>query len=137
METLKSFTQAFTKFLWMLNSPFRWLDVNCILHLGFEIANQKILSYITGATYNVDVVHFHCDTKFSSKEKSLIAYLSGYVFGGFYRRIRFSKTAHQDQTYPQQCLSFLVAGKCVGGTVSLPEHRHLDVLNRGCLWKVN
>ena len=30
-----------------------------------------------------------------------------------------------------------MAGKCVGETVSLPEHRHVDVLNRGGLWKVN
>ena len=86
---------------------------------------------ITRATYSDDVVNFDCDTKFSAKEKSLIAYLSGYVFGAFYRQIRFSKIAHQDQTYHQQYVSFLVAGKCVGETISLP------VWNRGGLWKVN
>ena len=107
--------------------PFRGLDLNCIRLLGFEIANH-ILAYITGATYS---------NKFSAKENSLIEYLSGYVFGAFYRRIRFSKIAHQDQTYHRQCLSFLVAGKCVGKTISLPEHRHVNVLNRGGLWKVN
>ena len=51
--------------------------------------------------------------------------------------MRFSKAAHQDQTYHQQCLSFLVAGKCVGKTVSLTKHRHVGVLNRAGLWKVN
>ena len=76
--------------------PFRGLDVNCTRLLGFEIANH-ILAYISGATYSDDVVHFDCDTKFSAKEKSLFAYLSGYVFGAFYDRIRFSKTARQDQ----------------------------------------
>ena len=30
-----------------------------------------------------------------------------------------------------------MAGKCVGETACLPEHRHVDVLNRGGLWKVN
>ena len=30
-----------------------------------------------------------------------------------------------------------MAGKCVGETISLPEHRHVNVLNRGGLWKVN
>ena len=30
-----------------------------------------------------------------------------------------------------------MAGKCVGETISLPEHRHVDVLNRSALWKVN
>ena len=74
---------------------------------------------------------------FLRKKKSLIAYLSsGYVFGAFYRQISFSKTAHQDQTYHQQCLSFLVAGKCVGETISLPEHRNVNVLNQGGLWKM-
>ena len=34
-------------------------------------------------------------------------------------------------------LSFLVAGKCVSEIISLPEHRHVNVLNRGGLWKVN
>ena len=116
--------------------PFGGFDVNCSRLLGFEIANH-VLAYTTGATHSDDVAHFDCDTKFSAKEKSLIAYLNGYVFGAFYRRIRFSKTAHQDQTYHQHCLSFLVAGKCVGETVFLPEHRHVDVLNRGGLWKVN
>ena len=80
--------------------------------------------YITGTTYSADVIHFNCYTKFS--EKYLFAYLSGYAFVAFYRRGRFSKTAHQNQTYHQQCLSFLVAGKCVGETISLPEHRHIN-----------
>ena len=52
-------------------------------------------------------------------------------------RVPFSKTAHQDQTYHQQCLSFLVTGKCVRGTISLPERRHVNALGRGNLWKVN
>ena len=109
METLKSFIQTFAKFLWMLKILLE--NLISIAHvLGFEIVNH-IQAYITGATYSDDVVHFDCDTKFSAKEKSLIAYLSGYVFGAFSRRIRFSKTAHQDQTYHQECLSFLVAGK--------------------------
>ena len=30
-----------------------------------------------------------------------------------------------------------MAGKCVGETISLPEHRHVDVLNLGGLGKVN
>ena len=30
-----------------------------------------------------------------------------------------------------------MAGKCVGETISLPKHRHVNVLNRGGLWKVN
>ena len=30
-----------------------------------------------------------------------------------------------------------MAGKCVDETISLPEHRHVNVLNRDGLWKVN
>ena len=30
-----------------------------------------------------------------------------------------------------------MAGKCIGETIFLPEHRHADVLNRGGLWKMN
>ena len=133
---VEKFYPRFYKVFVDAEDPFRGLDVNCTRLLGFEIANH-ILAYITGATYSDDVVHLDCDTKFSAKEKSLIAHLSGYVFGAFYRRICLSKTAHQDQTYHQQCLSLLVAGKCVGETVSLPEHRHVDVLSRDGLWKVN
>ena len=133
---VEKFYPRFYKFFVDAEDPFRGLDVNCTRLLGFKIANH-ILAYITRATNSDDVVHFDCDTKFSAKEKSLIVCLSGYVFGAFYRQIGFSKTAHQDQTYHQQCLSFLVAGKSVGETVSLPEHRHVDVLNRGGLWKVN
>ena len=38
--------------------------------------------------------------------------------------------------YHQQCLSFLVAGKVDGEIVSLPEHEHVETLDRGGLWKV-
>ena len=130
---VEKFYPSFYKIFVDAEDPFRGLDVNCTRLLGFEIANH-ILAYITGATYSDDVVHFDCDTKFSAKEKLLIAHLSGYVFGAFYRQIRFSKIAHQDQTYHQQCLFFLVAVKYIGEIVSLPEHRHVDVLNRGGLW---
>ena len=89
-------------------NPFRGLDRNCTL-LGFETAKHT-LPYIKGPIYG-NVIHFEPDTKCSAKEKSLIGYPSGHVFGAFYRRIRFSKTTHHDQTYHQQCLSFLVARK--------------------------
>ena len=111
-----------------VKDPFRGLVLNCTCLLGFEIADH-VLAYINGATYSDDVVHFDCGTKSSAKEKSPIAYLSGYVFGAFYRQIPLFKTAHQDQTYHPQCLSFLVADKCAGETNSLPEHRHVNVLN--------
>ena len=90
METLKSFIQASTES--SAEDPFSGLDVNCKRLLGCEIANH-ILAYITGATYSDDVVHFDCDTKFSAKEESFIAYLSGYVFEAFYHWIAFLKNS--------------------------------------------
>ena len=30
-----------------------------------------------------------------------------------------------------------MAGKCVGENVTLPEHKHINIMDRGGLWKVN
>ena len=120
---VEKFYPNFDKVFVEAEDPFRG-----VTHLlGFEIANH-ILHCINGATYSDDGVHFDCDTKFSPNKKSLVGCLSGYAFGAFYHQIRFSKTAHLHQTYHQQCLSFLAA---------LPEHKHVNVLNRVGLWKVS
>ena len=37
----------------------------------------------------------------------------------------------------QQCLSFLMARKCVGENVVLPEHKHVNIIDRGGLLEVN
>ena len=55
----------------------------------------------------------------------------------FICRMRFSETAHQDQMYHQQCLSFLMADKCLAEQFFLPEHRNVNHLDRGGLEKVN
>ena len=40
--------------------------------------------------------------------------------------------------YYQQCLRFLIAGKCDGQSIPivLSEHRHVELLDRGGLWRV-
>ena len=88
--------------------PCRGLDLNCTRLLEFEIA-KHILAYIIGGTYSDDVVHFDCDTKFSAEEKSLIAYLCGYVFGALYRRIRFYKSSPSRSNLPST-VPFLFSG---------------------------
>ena len=104
--------------------------------LCFEITNH-ILAHLTGATVEDDAVKFeNKENEFDDKEKSIIAHLSGYVFGTFYRRIRFSKR-DTASLYHQQCLSFLTAGKHPDDSPSLPEHSHTDIHDRGGLWKVN
>ena len=66
---VEHFHPSFYKVFVDAEQPFRGFDVKCIRLLGFEIANQKIIAYITGVTYSDDVVHFDCDTKLSAKEK--------------------------------------------------------------------
>lgn len=33
--------------------------------------------------------------------------------------------------------TFLMTGKCYGENLSLPEHKHIETLDRGGLWKVD
>ena len=68
----------------------------------------------------------------------MISYLSGYIFGTFYRRIRFSKSVFFfGSVYYQQCLTFLMVGKCNGESIPMviSEHRHVQLLDGGCLWR--
>ena len=107
--------------------------------LRFEVVNQ-VLAHLTGATIRDDVLSFDDASSkcLSEKEITIISYLSGYIFGTFYKRIRFSKSSHFDSVYYQQCLSFLKAGKCNGEKIPivLSEHRHVQLLDRGGLWRV-
>ena len=114
-------------------NPYKDLSQNCGRLLSFEVANH-VLVHLSGAKLNEGVIEFTYDEKlFSEKDKSLVAYLSGYVFSTFYRRIRFS-TSNNTSSYHHQCLSFLIAGKCTG---ELPEHKYVNIRNRGGLWSVN
>ena len=110
------------------------LDRHCSLLLGFELANH-VVAHITGATFQDEVLTLdNSEKKFTDKEMSIIAYLSGYVFGTFYRRIRFSKSSTKS-TYHQECLSFLIAGK--SSETNNPVYKHINLFDRGGLWRVN
>lgn len=75
------------------------------------------------------------DSSFNEKEKSIIAYLSGYVVGTLYRRIRFSKK--NKEFYHYQALSYLMECKLVDGSETDTSHqKFVDIKNRGGLWKV-
>ena len=76
------------------------------------------MAHLTGgASFKNDIITFkHESHQFTEKEKSILTYLSGYVFGTFYRRIRFSSKV--STLHHKLCLSFLLAGKCTGETVS-------------------
>ena len=115
---------------------FPGLSKNCSLLLGFEIANH-VLSHLSGVEMKNDVLCL--DKKefptFGEKEKSIITYLSGYIFGTFYRRISFS-SSFSNNAFEQQCISFLLAGQ-ISDNQDLPEHSLVKAHDRGGLWKVN
>ena len=111
-------------------------DHNCSMILRFEAVNQ-VLAHLTGEATCDDVLSFDdASSKFLSEKKiSVISYLLGYIFGTFYRRIRFSKSGHFGSVYYQQCLSFLMAGKCDVESILivLSEHRNVELLDCGRL----
>ena len=112
----------------------RPLSHNCSLLLGFEVANH-VLCHLSGSMLKGDVVELkEKSQEFNEKEKSVISYLSGYVFSTFYRRIRFSKKPHSD-VYSQQYLGLLLAGKLNEEGSDLDEHKLINVRDRGGLWK--
>ena len=70
---------------------------------------------------------------FGEKERSIVSYLGGYVFGTMYRKVRYSL---EKSDYQEQCLAFLLAGKCSGDD-NLPEHKLVTSRDRKGLWKVS
>ena len=70
----------------------------------------------------------------SEDDKSVVAYISGYVFGSLYRKIKFSKKSSDD--YYQQYMSILFAAKCDETCQVLPEHKLIDTRNRSGLWEM-
>ena len=85
------FYHKFYKILINNSEVFKGLSHECSMLLVMEIPNL-ILGYITGATFTDDVLTFSYDeNQFTDEGKSIITYISGYVFGTTYRRMRFSK----------------------------------------------
>ena len=128
----EKFYPKFYKVFIEAENPFRKLNRNCSLLLGFELANH-VLSHLSHGVIKEDKVETCTSTSFTEKERSIVAYLAGYVFGTSYRRIRFSKA--EKSSYHQQCLSLLSAGKYNEET-NLKEHHLVNVHDRGGLWKV-
>ena len=72
-----------------LNDVFPLLSNECKLLLGFEVANH-VLAYLAGGKVQNEVVVFE-EKRFDERQQSIISYVSGYVVGKFYRKLRFSK----------------------------------------------
>ena len=90
--------------------------------MSFDVVNQ-IVAHLSGAKTHSDIlVYKNSDiSTLTEKDILIISYLSGYVFGIFYRQFRSTKF-NISSYYQQQCLSFLMAGKCSGENLPLPEH---------------
>ena len=111
------------------------LSRDCSLLLGFKVANN-VLSHLSGSSVKEGVmVTPDKSPEFSEKDQEVICYLSGYVFGTFYRRIRFSKSRTQN-IYRHQCLSLLLAGKVPEDSAENPQFKLINARDRGGLWKV-
>ena len=113
------------------------LSHDCSLILSFDVVNQ-ILAHLSSAKIHIDIlVYKNSDiSTLTEKDISIISYLSGFVFGTLYRQLRSTK-CNTSSYYQQQCLLFLIAGKCSGENLPLPEHKHIEILDEGGLWKVD
>ena len=66
------------------NRVFKNLTKRSSILLGFEVAN-RVLSHLTCSAIKESSVDLVSDIFFTKKELNIINYLSGYVFGTFYR----------------------------------------------------
>ena len=101
--------------------------------LGYELG-PMVLGYLTNKTPHSDQELQQIPSKsFTEREKSIISYLSGYVFSTFYRRIRNSNSWKSNIS--QQYLQILRVGK--EEKESLQSGNTLTTIkNRGGLWFV-
>ena len=131
----EKFYPQFYKTFSSAETIYKSLCGNCSLLLSFVVTNH-VLALLTGVTIQEDVLTYDTDEvqNLSEKDLSLISYLGG-CFWNIYRRICCS--TKNTGLYSQQCLSFLMDGKCVGENVTLPEHRHVNIMDRAGLWKLN
>ena len=123
-DTAKFYPQIYKLYSQVEN--YKNLSHNCSLILSFDVINQ-ILAHLTGAKIHSDIlVYENSDiSTITEKDISITSYLSQYVYGTFYRRWH-SRKSNTSSYYQQQCLSFLMTGKCSGKNLPLPEHKHID-----------
>ena len=135
----EKFYPAFYKCISDAENPFgASLNKHASLLLGFELANH-VLGYLSGGSLEKDsVVQFkYSSADLSDKEKSIVFYLTGYVFSTFSRRLRFTKKNNQNRPeILQEYLDILAACKLGDEKQELPEHKLVNTKNWRVLWKV-
>ena len=135
----EKFHPAFYKCISDAENPFGGsLNKHASLLLGFELANH-VLGYLSRGSLEKDsVVQFkYSSADLSDKEKSIVFYLTGYVFSTFSRRLRFTKKNNQNSPeILQEYLDILAACKLGDEKQELPEHKLVNTKNWRVLWKV-
>jgi len=101
--------------------------------LGFEVANH-VLAHLTKSNVKENVVELSKIIKFTPKEKNIIKYLSGYVFGTLYRRIKRSKQCQS--LHSLNNLQLLIAGKSTDSNTEDKNNLLVNAKDRGGLWTV-
>ena len=84
MEMPRNFILCFIKQFLQKQYIFKNVTKRSSILLGFEVAN-RVLSYLTCSAIKESSVDLVSDIFFTKKELNIINYLSGYVFGTFYR----------------------------------------------------
>ncbi|XP_057298339.1 uncharacterized protein LOC130629219 [Hydractinia symbiolongicarpus] len=115
------------------NIVFKNLSKRASVILGFELANY-VLAHLTGSVVNGDIANVSPGTNFSPKEKQIIKYLAGYVFGTLYRRIRRSKQSRSILNL--QSIHLLIAGKSTDQEHDTEINTLVRIKDRGGLWTV-
>ena len=106
------------------------LSRRCSVLLGFEVANY-VIDHLTGDA-NINNIEGTPAKDLNEKQKNIVTYLSGYVFGTLYRRIRRPKN-QSDST--DQYLSLLLSCKSTSSEIREDE-KLVDARNSGGLWRV-
>ena len=109
------------------------LFVNQMLaHLTGPKSHSDILVYENSDIYIYIYENSDIST-LTEKDISIILYLNRYVFGTFYKRLCSTKS-NTNSYYHQQCLPFLIARKCSGENLPLPERKHIEIKHIRSRW---
>ena len=141
----EKFYPAFYKCISDADNPFGGnLNKHASLLLGFELANH-VLGYLSGGSLEKDsVVQFKfLLSKFCRSERQRqvnCVLFSRICFSTFSGRLRFTKKiiriAQNSPEIVEEYLAILAAGKLDDEKQDLPEHKLVNIKNRGSLWKV-
>ena len=114
-------------------SPFK-MSKNSNLLFGYDLANFVKVHLESSTSDKAEKSVKSINQTLSAKENDIICYLSGYVFGTLYRRIRLSSNCSTN-IYHKHCLSILLAGKIEDTDTTEEHHKLVNIRDRGGLWK--